>query len=104
MWEFEDVRSNLINSLHAQPLSAVERISIGRLVHLAPWMIEGYQMLCCQSDPLSKEVGERLGWKSYREVAKLREGAYGEVELNNRIEEVFEDELRLDPTYKPTKS
>lgn len=114
MWEFDEVRSKLITKLGSQALPAVERISLGRRLHLASWMKEGYKTLCTQHDPPSEEVGERLGWKSYLEVAKVRESTntvrahdpFGRrlplgVSIEERIEKLFKEELRLDPTYKP---
>lgn len=102
MWEFEDVRSRLISILQAKSMSLIDKICLGRRVRVASWIIEGYEGLCTQYESLPKEVGEKLGWKSHLEVAKLRENTtlWTPRGLRATIQDRFKDELMLDPTYK----
>lgn len=109
MWEFDDIRSELISSLtqNLKKPPAVDQVLLGRKVHVSAWIAEGYERLCEQRDPLPKEVGERLGWGCYIELAKLRElrgrsTAMGRPDVRRALMDAFNQELRLDPKYNGT--
>lgn len=106
MWEFDDIRSELISSLNQNKPPAVDQVLLGRKVHVSAWIAEGYERLCEQRYPLPKEVGERLGWGCYIELAKLRErrrAVTGRLpDVRRALMDTFNEELRLDPKYNST--
>lgn len=104
MWEFDHIRDQAITELGPQPLAPLEQLLLGRRLRVAKWIRNAYERLCTQKELPAKDVGEKIGWHAYGQVAKLRERVYdkpmGMKSIRAEVEEEFSLELMIDETYR----
>lgn len=104
MWEFDHIRDQAITELGPQPLAPLEQLLLGRRLRVAKWIRNAYERLCTQKELPPKDVGEKIGWHAYGQVAKLRERVHdkpmGMKSIRAEVEEEFSPELMIDETYR----
>lgn len=104
MWEFDHIRDQAITELGPEPLAPLEQLLLGRRLRVAKWIRNAYERLCTQKELPPKDVGEKIGWHAYGQVAKLRERVYDKPismkSIRAEVEEEFSQELIIDETYR----
>lgn len=84
MWEFEEVRATLINSMsqiiNNGGVEPLDRVDVSIQCRVSDWLHPAYQELCDRTEPLTTEEAKRLGMDRLAAVYRVRDRRYA----NNR--------------------
>ncbi|KAF5365175.1 hypothetical protein D9758_005360 [Tetrapyrgos nigripes] len=75
LWEFLELRMSTVDKLSSSqpPMTAWEKIELGRRYFVHNWLRSGYVDLVSQPETLSKEEAETIGYAAAFSISRLRE-------------------------------
>lgn len=114
-WCLEELRSTAIahvELLLPKELPPIDRLVLGRELHVAEWMVKTYEELGRRTALVDGQEREALGLAAYVKVVELRERSvrwaekrHGRLrtqyDFRRKVQELFGDELSIDKDYQP---
>ncbi|KAF4598813.1 hypothetical protein EYR38_007221 [Pleurotus pulmonarius] len=76
LWGLDDIRRDAIAAVSSDKLSALDRLSYGRLYKVEQWVEEGYTALVDRQQMIDQAEAEQVGWKEVFKLCQLREQFY----------------------------
>ncbi|KAG8912069.1 hypothetical protein FRC00_005329 [Tulasnella sp. 408] len=83
MWEFEQLGDYIFKHLDESITDAFTRIHIADVLGLDQWIAPALAQLCHREASLTAAEGERLGFKRFAEVCRLREHVRQQFPVSN---------------------
>ncbi|TFK23598.1 hypothetical protein FA15DRAFT_593953, partial [Coprinopsis marcescibilis] len=67
-WFFGEMREVAIRKLTEMEMDPVDRVCLGKELHIHTWLLTGYEDLVARIEIITEEEAERIGWRAALKV------------------------------------